>query len=132
MIARAAMLALLVLSACTHRDRIAVLAASAAVATACDVRQTMEVSDGGRWDWPGPAPNNYTEGNPMLGPTPSPAVLAGSLVMVQTAIIWVAQADRIPTWSKYVLLGAMAVGEGLEVRRMAPVAGICGGRRRWP
>ena len=117
------------LSACTHSDRIAVLSASAASLTYCDFRQTVAFSNGARWDRKSSDGYVWVEGDPLLGQRPSIARLATGLAVAESSIVWVTATDKIPTWGKYVLLGALVVGEAWEVRRMTPVVGVCGGRR---
>lgn len=122
-------LAVVALSACTHSDRIAVLSASAVALTACDVRQTLAVSCGGRWDCPARDGYYYQESNPLLGSSPGVPRLVGSAMVVETGVVWVAATDRVPTWAKYVVLGALVAGEAYEVSRMTPLVGVCGGRQ---
>lgn len=89
-------LAAVALSACTHSDRIAVLSASAVALTACDVRQTLAVSCGGRWDCPARDGYYYQESNPLLGSSPGVPRLVGSAMVVETGVVWVAATDRVP------------------------------------
>lgn len=126
---KALVLAMLVLSACTHGDRIAVLSASSMALVACDVRQTLAASAGGRWDRPAPDGFYYYEMNPLLGESPGVPRLMVGMTLVEASVVWITATDKLPTWSKYVLLGALVAGEAYEVSRMTPVVGVCGGRR---
>jgi len=121
--------ALAALSACTHADRVAVLSASAVTLTFCDVRQTLNVSCGGRWDCPARDGYYYQESNPLLGSAPGAPKLVTAFGLVYASTLWVAVTDKIPTWGKYALLGTLVAGEAYEVSRMTPLVGACGGRQ---
>lgn len=118
------------LGGCTHRDRVTVLAAGAMTLTACDMSQTLDVSNGGRWGSPAPDGHVYYEANPALGPDPGLPVMMGALAVTEAALVWVAATDKIPEWGKYAILGAAVAGEAYEVGRLTPVVGPCGWSRR--
>lgn len=119
---------LALLSACTVNQRVGVLAASAMVLAACDYRQTVALSDGGRWGVRSPSGGHYQELNPLLGHEPSIAVLTAYAAGAETAIV-AGAASRLPAWVKYAALGLVIAVETVEVARVAPVAGVCGGHR---
>lgn len=127
----AALVVTLALAACTHNQRVGglvLLSASAQALTFCDVRQTIAVSSGGRWDVPAPDGYLYEEMNPLLGSSPGAARLIGSWAVVESAVVWVTGTEKLPMWAKYAILGALVAGETYEVARMTPVVGVCGGR----
>lgn len=77
----------------------------------CDVRQTMNVSNAGRWD------GSVYETNPLLGRSPGPTRLmltaVGSLALLSLATF---VPDRIvPEMVKSVLITNVAVLEGATV-----------------
>ncbi len=119
---------LAVLSACTINQRVGVFAAGAMVLTACDYRQTMALSDGGRWDVRSPSGGHYQEMNPLLGHEPSTTAMTIYVATAEAGIVEVGVL-RLPTWVKYAALGLIVAAETVEVARVAPVAGVCGGRR---
>jgi hypothetical protein len=127
---RGLLLACLAASACTHSDRISVMAVSSVALVACDVKQTIAVSCGARWDCESPVNGLVAyESNPMLGRSPGIPRLMVSAIGVEAAVAWVAGTDKLPIWSKYVLLTALLVGEAYEISRMTPYVGLCGGGR---
>lgn len=119
---------LAVLSACTVNQRVGVLTAGAMVLTACDYHQTTALSDGGRWDVRSPSGGHYQEMNPLLGHEPSTTAMTVYAATAEAGIVAIG-ASRLPTWAKYTALGLVVAVETVEVARVAPVAGICGGRR---
>lgn len=123
-----AVILLAVLSACTVNQRVGVLAAGAMALTACDYRQTATLSDDGRWDVRSPSGGHYQELNPLLGHEPTTTAMTVYAATAEVGIVAVG-ASRLPTWAKYVALGLVAAAETVEVVRVAPVAGVCGGHR---
>lgn len=117
-----------VLSACTVNQRVGVLAAGAMALTACDYRQTATLSDDGRWDVRSPSGGHYQELNPLLGHEPTTTAMTIYAAAAEAGIVAVG-ASRLPAWAKYAALGLVVAAEMVEVVRVAPVAGICGGRR---
>ncbi len=119
---------LAVLSACTVNQRVGMLTAGAMALTTCDYRQTTTLSDGGRWDVRSPSGGHYQEMNPLLGHDPTPTAMTVYAATAEVGIVAIG-ASRLPTWGKYATLGLVVAAETVEVARVAPVAGACGGRR---
>lgn len=94
-----------------HRTYQKILAATVAAMTICDVRQTMNVSNGGRWD------GVMRETNPLLGERPSAARLmgtaAGSLALL-AAFVYIPD-EYLPEEIKSILLTNVLVVEGSTV-----------------
>ncbi len=116
------------LSACTVNQRAGVLTAGAMALTVCDYRQTTALSDGGRWNVRSSSGGHYQELNPLLGHEPSATAMTVYAATVEPGLVAVG-ASRLPTWAKYAALGLVVAAETVEVARVAPVAGVCGGRR---
>ena len=76
----------LMLSACATEQRVGALTFAAMALSACDVDQTVAVSDAGRWDLRAPSGKLYAELNPLLGATPSPRKLALILAADEVAL----------------------------------------------
>jgi hypothetical protein len=94
--------------------------------TTCDIGQTYAESDGGRWDiMPNPGAHLY-EGDPLLGPTPAPGLLATNAVLTSAVTTWIG--TKAPTWAAWTYLGIVGVVETAMVFKPTHMqyGGACG------
>lgn len=94
---------------------------------ACDVGQTYKDSDGGRWDLM-PAPGDVVlEGNPVLGPRPSPGLLAANLAVTTTVTTLVGvKAPRWLAWAYLGIVGAVETYIVTDPQHIKWSKGLCG------
>lgn len=111
----------------THHALVASYVASTAI-SACDVGQTIHVSNGGRWDRRvvvNGQSYRALESNPMLGKTPRPELLAGIAIANAVAGYVLIQAP-LPAWLKGLWFGSIGAVETAMVVNNAPWGGACG------
>jgi hypothetical protein len=117
----------LLLANCTEQQiRVATVVDSALIA--CDVGQTYHESDGGRWDRPGAYPGTVRlEENPVLGPRPSPGLLAAGALfgIYATSIIGF---SKMPTWARVGYLATIGAVESYIIAEHYSWDGVCGAR----
>lgn len=94
-----------------HRTYQRVLATEIGLVGACDLGETLNVSNGGRWD------GEMREQNPLLGSHPSRERLTVSAVAAVAAVAAFTYVpdDVIPEWIKSTLLTYVAVYETYNV-----------------
>lgn len=117
--------------AINHTNTNRALYASSAALIACDVGQTIWVSNGGRWDRLNAETGKpLTEANPMLGSSPSVGTLSTVLVtdlVVHSAIML----SPLPKWVKTAwaggVVGVEAAAVGNNYDRTSSVCGLWGG-----
>jgi hypothetical protein len=90
----------------------------------CDTSSTIEMSDGGKWDRT-MGDGILREQNPLLGSTPSVAVLGGAAA-VDVGINAAIYQSRLPEWAKASWFGAVTLIEGVVIANNARFAGVCG------
>ena len=128
----ASLVATLATGCTAYQQRLAFTGAGIAVSglIACDNRETVHVSDGGRWDRITPNNTNNAheyEINPLLGHTPSVPDLDTAATAAAGLTMLVATSDSLPTWSKIAYLAIVGVSEVAAVAGNAKHApGICG------
>jgi hypothetical protein len=113
-----ALVAVALMGACAHVDRAALIASTSALA--CDWGQTRR-SAMNRWE----SEDFYLrEGNPILGPYPSPTYVDGyfALVAAANAMLWVAMPPR---W-RSIVPAAVLAPQLVTIARNAPHTGACG------
>lgn len=107
------LIVVLILASCSpasrpyHRAYQKVLLASVVAMTVCDVSQTLNVSNGGRWD------GIITEMDPVLGQRPGTARLVGTAIgalALLGAFTYIPH-EYLPEEIKSILLSYVAIGE---------------------
>lgn len=94
-----------------HRAYQKVILASVVAMAACDLSQTLNVSNGGRWD------GIMAEHDPLLGQTPGATRLVGTAIVALAALgaFTYIPHEYLPEEIKSTVLSYIAIGEGAMV-----------------